>query len=307
MRLVASTMVFVLIGPLAAVATDASTWIEASHDAVFSAKQTITCETPNGVVDGVFSVVGSGSEVVIGQGEASRWSGSDGVFSANSLDDSAIVGVPIGDSVAPVSYSSVEIESDRFDGRRTKTFELTREELLRAVISFDVSTGAVLSVATFNGDGSEYCSVNTIEFAQPVGLPAESEDALIAEISFEPIEPDPAVAPSELAGFIRLETYRWRETGTVSFYSDGFFSFTLISAPVALSLDDSNARDVTLGEGTYRRLFEPGQSLHVWETERGGMSLVGDLPLDLQEKVIAELPTPGRPNMFARFWRRLFR
>ena len=306
MRIIAVTLALMLFGPVAAVAQDAADWIEASHDAVFSAEQTVSCSTPDGVRDGVFSVQGSGSGVTMGRGADQQWAGSEGVFSANSPDDTAAIAVPTDDLVERAAYTSVAVVGERFEGRRTKTFQLSRDDLLRALISFDVSTGAVLRVITYNSDGSEYCSLDTGSFSQPIGLATPVEPPL-AETSLEPIEPDPVLAPSELAGFVRLETYRWRESGAVSFYSDGFFSFMLTNSSTPLELDDSDATDVVIGSGTYRRLFEAGQSLHVWETELGGMSLVGDLPLDLQAEVLAELPQPGRPNVLVRFWRRLFR
>ena len=158
----------------------------------------------------------------------------------------------------------------------------------------------------FNADGSEYCRVDTTSFRQPIGL-SERFAPAEADTELERVDPDPVLAPPAVAGFVRLDTYRWRESGAASFYSDGLFSFTLLSAPTTFSLSDSDATDVELDGGTYRRLFEPGRSTYVWESEMGGMSLVGDLPLDLQEAVLAELAPAERPGLLTRLWRRLFR
>ena len=38
----------------------------------------------------------------------------------------------------------------------------------------------------------------------------------------------------------------------------------------------------------------------------GGMALVGDLPPDLHEAVLSEMPHPEDPGFFRRWWRSLF-
>jgi hypothetical protein len=305
MRLAAAIVVLSLLGAVPAVADDAIDWIERSHEAVFDSAQVVTCQTPDGQVDGVFEVSGTGLGVQAGQGAAQRVYGANGVFSTT--DAAQSIGVPVDEreSAGPV-YSSIEVASERFDGRRTKAFNLFRDELLRATVVFDFATGALLSISTFNADGSEYCVVDTTSFRQPIGLSEQLVPAE-ADTELERVDPDPVLSPARVAGFVRLDTYRWRETGSASFYSDGLFSFTLLNTPTTFALTDSDASDVELERGIYRRLFEPGRSTYVWESEMGGMSLVGDLPMDLQEAVLAELAPAERPGLLTRLWRRLFR
>jgi negative regulator of sigma E activity len=305
MRLTTLTVVFVMLGGVPALADTATEWIERSHEAVFDSSQIVTCQTPDGQVDGVFDVAGTGQAVQAGQGASQRVYGADNVFATADASESIAVPTAEHDDLGAV-YSSVETHSDRFDGRRTKAFNLVRDDVLRAIVVFDFATGALLTMSTYNGDGSDYCTVETTSFSQPVGL---AEEALQVEpaMGLESIDADDAVAPSVVAGFVRLDTYRWRESGSASFYSDGLFSFTLVSAPTTFALSDSDASNIELDSGTYRRLFEPGRSTYVWESETGGMSLVGDLPLDLQESVLAELAPAERPGLLTRLWRSLFR
>jgi hypothetical protein len=89
-----------------------------------------------------------------------------------------------------------------------------------------------------------------------------------------------------------------------SYYSDGFFSFALFETPVPVSLPD--ATEVELETGLYRRSFAAGQVTYVWETRDGGAALVGDLPPDLHDSVLAEMPLPHDPGFFRRVWRSLF-
>lgn len=306
MRFVSLVTVFTLLGSGLAFGDDASVWIERSHDAVFDSSQVVACQTPDGQVDGVFAVAGTGVAVEAGQGADPRVYGANGVF-ASTEDASKAIAIPTESrSVVATGYSSVELEGDRFDGRRTKVFNLLRDDIVRATLAFDFATGALLGMTTFNADGTEYCAVQTTAFNQPLGLTvADSPVEPASEL--ERIDPDPIAAPATVAGFVRLDTYRWRETGSASFYSDGFFSFTLLSSPHSFALGDSDASDVEFEGGTYRRLFEPGLSTYVWESEIGGLSLTGDLPLDLQESVLAELAPVERPGLLTRLWRRLFR
>ncbi|HSO49614.1 MAG TPA: hypothetical protein VLS86_03630, partial [Acidimicrobiia bacterium] len=60
------------------------------------------------------------------------------------------------------------------------------------------------------------------------------------------------------------------------------------------------------GDQTYARSFSPGQVAMAWETLAGGMALVGDLPPDMHEGVLAGLPAPEDPGLFRRLWRNLF-
>ena len=305
MRLTALVVVFSIFGAAPAVAEDALEWIERSHEAVFDSNQVVTCQTPDGQVDGVFEVSGTGLGVQAGQGENQRVYGANGVFSSSHSSQADGIPTDEHDALGP-AYSSIEIVGDRFDGRRTKAFNLFRDELLRATVVFDFATGALLSMSTFNGDGSEYCALETTSFRQPIGL-SEQFEPVEADTELVQIDADPVLAPSSIAGFVRLDTYRWRETGSASFYSDGLFSFTLVTAPTTFALSDSDASDVEFESGVYRRLFEPGRSTYVWESEIGGMSLVGDLPLDLQEAVLSELAPAERLGLLTRLWRRLFR
>lgn len=306
MRLTAFTVAFVMLGGAPALADDATEWIERSHEAVFDSSQIVTCQTPDGQVDGVFDVAGTGQAVQAGQGASQRVYGADNVFATADASEAIAVPTAERDDKVGAVFSSVEVRSERFDGRRTKAFNLLRDDVLRASVIFDFATGALLTMSTYNGDGSDYCTVETTSFRQPVGM---AEEAFLVEpaTGLESIDADEAVAPSAVAGFVRLDTYRWRESGSASFYSDGLFSFTLVSAPTTFALSDSDASNVDLDGGTYRRLFEPGRSTYVWESELGGMSLVGDLPLDLQEAVLAELAPADRPGLLTRLWRSLFR
>ncbi len=300
-------IVGVLLGPVAARGDDAASWIERSHEAVFESEQSVVCQTPAGQVDGVFSVRGTGEAVIAGRGGETPVYGVAGMF-ASTGEGFTGIRVPMDETGSDrMEYVSVEVDGERFEGRRTRTFEMVRDGVVRTTMAFDVASGALISMITLNADGSDYCVVRTGSFAQPVGLSAVEAMPVEVVAELEAVDVDPVTAPTSLAGFVRLDTYRWRDTGTATFYSDGLFSFTLIATPSPFALDESDAEDVVLDGGEYRRLFEPGRVTYVWESEIGGMAIIGDMPLDLQEAILADLAPSERPNMLTRLWRRLFR
>jgi hypothetical protein len=60
------------------------------------------------------------------------------------------------------------------------------------------------------------------------------------------------------------------------------------------------------GRGGYHRAYTPGAVSVFWRTPDRGYVLVGDLPPDHLEQVLADLPLPSRPNLVKRAWRWAF-
>ncbi len=113
--------------------------------------------------------------------------------------------------------------------------------------------------------------------------------------------------PDRLGGFTLKDAYQGPSGSVTGFYSDGLFLFTLVAADRRIAVQGlSSTTTAHIGDALYERAFAPGQSFHSWESPNGGYVMLGDLPLDLQERVLAELPKPGKPNFLKRFWRRFF-
>jgi hypothetical protein len=175
------------------------------------------------------------------------------------------------------------------------------EGTLRAELVLDEEVGALLRVTTFTADGRVYCERRFITF-EPGDPAAEAE----------PVEPDadpdvPVVEtslPEELGAFERLDVYGDEAGFLFAYYSDGFFSFAVFETPSVVTLDDPSV--ATVNDRPYTRVFGPGQVTYVWETLRGGMALVGDLPPDMHQTVLSGLPAPADPGLFRRLWRNLF-
>lgn len=298
----------VLWTALPAAAEDLGSYLERSARAEFTGEQVITCDTPDGVRDAVVEVAQADGTLAvrstIGDGPAVR--AGSGVLAVVD-EDGRLDGAKL-ERVGAVPV-------DRYRGEPVGVLELlgrSAEEVSvhdpagseRARMAFDVVTGALLRSEVLNGDGSVYCRSRLVEFtagASVTAVPAEEVRRL------EPVEDvDGGVMPGELGGFDRVDAYAWGEEGVLAYYSDGFFSFTLLHTPGPVRLDAAGAVTVPAGRGSYTRWFGPGHVLYAWETALGGLALFGDLPLDLQDTVLDELPPPQDSGLLTRWWRRLF-
>jgi len=304
-RLVAIVAVIVVIPASVAAASDLDDLLERSREASYSAEQIISCNTPDGLRDAVVriaqdrgdiwigSTAGGDLEVAAGSGGWTLLRGGDAVTTA-SVDSSD-------ESVEPL-YTVDDGMDSQFLGRSAMTYSLIRDGVLRAELTFDDVSGALVEAMTFLEDGSAFCKRVFISFdATPPNL-----------TSVDPVEgvgpEDDAVVltdlPESIEGFERLDLYLDDDGSTFAYYSDGFFSFAVFETPTTVTLPEGVV--VEVGESVYERSFTAGQATYVWETGVGGMALVGDLPPDLHESVLASLPESETRGLLRRLWRSLF-
>lgn len=304
---VSAALVVFLVMSGAARADSVEDYLRRSAAADFGGRQITTCDTPDGSRtagleiaqrDGVTTVRSSAE----GDVQVRMSGGSFSVASdEGNVATSAVVSVP-----APEGrYLVTRVESVETLGRDARRISVVDDQGVdRASMTFDAETGALLVARIRNADGSAYCDVRMVEFTEnPMRLDMGAETG--AEHTLESIDP-PEGFPGSVAGFTRLETFVWDEGGVVGYYSDGLFSFTLLATERPVVLTDASVSATTIDGGDYVRWFGAGQAIYVWDTESGGLALYGDLPLDLQEQVLADLPNPQRIGVLARWWRNLF-
>lgn len=295
----------ILMVPATAVgAADLSDLLEESGEASYEAEQVITCSTPDGVRDAVIALTQSGGEIHIGASvdpEVEVASGDGGWTLVRGGSVVSSVNLQATTSASGSRYTVDDGSVTEHLGREATLYRMVDEGTLRAELVLDEEVGALLRVTTFTADGRVYCERRFITF-EP-GDPA-------AEV--EPVEPDadpdvPVVEtslPEELGAFERLDVYGDEAGFLFAYYSDGFFSFAVFETPSVVTLDDPSV--ATVNDRPYTRVFGPGQVTYVWETLRGGMALVGDLPPDMHQTVLSGLPAPADPGLFRRLWRNLF-
>ena len=307
-KLVALVAVFALVPATAAVGADLDELLTRSQEANYSAEQIISCSTPDGVRDAVVRITQSGKDLTLSSSvtddvEIAAGAGSWSLRQSGGLVAEAAVDA--GNEKTDPLYSVVEERSVEFLGRAAMSYLLLRDGSPRAELVFDDETGALVEAVTFSIEGDVYCERRFVS----IDAGAAETSALAAETagsdgtSLTGVET--GSLPDEVAGFELLDQYEDEEGLRFAYYSDGFFSFALFeTGPDAVALSESDV--VEVDSGAYQRVFTAGQVTYVWETRAGGMALVGDLPPDLHEPVLAAMPAPEDPGFLRRWWRNLF-
>jgi hypothetical protein len=277
--------------------------LERSSQSAYTSEQTISCSTPDGPRDAVVriaqdgdqlrfgSTADEGVEVLAGAGGWSVSSG-EGVISSAAVESAG--------AAAPPVYEVQRVGPIVFLDRAAMRYQLHREGVQRAELIFDLETGALVSSTTFDADGTAYCERRFVSFDP--GAPELTEE-LVPPADVQPIDTGLGL-PETVAGFQRLDQYRDANGIRFTYFSDGFFSFAVFEARAEVALPGGVTAAV--GDAIYHRASGPGQVTYVWETGSGVMALVGDMPYDLQEAVLSELPPPSDPGLFRRVWRTLF-
>ena len=299
MRLMLVVLALLAVPMTPALASDLDELLERSSEASFSAEQIISCSTPDGSRDALVELSQDGDAVRIGAYDSEIVVGSGSW--ALTRNDGAVSGASVeaGKSKTEPLYEVQEGETLDYLGRESTSYRLLRDGVLRAELVFDVGTGALLNAVTFLADGAAYCERRFVSF-DPEG--ASGGSVLAADPAV--IAAGSASMPELILGFELLDTYADDDGLVFAYYSDGFFSFAVFETRAGVNVPD--AVTVELASGVYQRTFEAGYVTYTWVTRDAGMALVGDLPPDMHESILSELPAPQDPGIFRRWWRALF-
>ena len=278
--------------------------LERGQGASYSAEQIIACSTPDGVRDAVVSLRQEGGDIQLAAPVGSDIEVTAGYGGWTLSREGSVV------SSAEVADTGIEVEARytvddgipaAFLGRRATLFRMREGDRIRAELVIDNQVGALLKAVTYTDGGEVYCERRFITF-DPTRPDLVKIDAGPSE-QLEPVKDVPTL-PDTLADFTQLDGYADSDGLVFAYYSDGFFSFAVFETPSVVTLFEPSTAEF---EGdVYQRSFSPGQVTYVWETRQGGMALIGDLPPDMHQEVLAGLPTPERPGWFSRVWRSLF-
>ena len=293
-----------------AFADDLGEYLERAAASEYSGEVFVVCDTPDGTVaqfvevtrsDGELWVRTSDSESVSANGELYQRA-ADGTVQAIRIDSST-------DWELSEKYTARDAGRARELERPVQIVTVMEGDIERVTLHFDDATGALLRSEVRNGDLSLYCSSSFVSFSEePQSIDETVRQATpeaVKVVDFSDI--DQEALPARVGGFDRLDVYEGPESSTVAYYSDGVFSFNVIASRRTVTVPE--LEDAPLAEVAgkkYQRLFRPGQVVYAWESHVGGYALIGDLPIDLQETVLRDLPRPGRPGFFARLWRSWF-
>ena len=300
-----------LLVPLPAAATeDLEELFDRAAMAEFSGTKFVHCQTPDGVVSQMTDIKQSGGVAVIkARTYDTEVIARKGEYADRAGDYSRVATVSGADATDPLTRYSVEIAGvDRLLGRRITAVQILEQEIVRVLLSFDASSGAVLRTETFGQAGDSYCTSEFVAFTpeMPEMELASMEEAEYTHLVAHEDPVDETRLPSVVGGFTRVDVYSGTASTMVTHYSDGFFSVSVMTSSSRLEIPElSGVEPVEIDGGEYQRRFFPGQVIYLWETRQGGYAMVSDAPVDMQLAVLADLPQPGKPFFLTRWWRAL--
>jgi hypothetical protein len=303
-RLISLVAVLVVVPGTAALAAELDELLERGQEASYSAEQIISCTTPDGVRDALVRIEQVGGELQLTSSlsddvEVTAGAGGWTITSDDGLLAQATVNG--GEAADDELYVVEEEGAVEYLGRVAMAYLLIRDGEPRAELTIDDETGVVVRAVTLTIDDDVYCERRFVSLdTKPPVIDKKSVDGG----DDPPTLVETSSLPERVSGFELLDQYEDESGVRFAYYSDGFFSFALFETPMAVAVPE--ATPVDLESGDYLRVFTAGQVTYVWETRDSGMALVGDLPPDLHEAVLAEMPRPEDPGLFRRWWRALF-
>lgn len=287
-----------------AIADELADYLEEAEDATYSGKRLIGTTWDGtermGVVDvehlGGLAMVGSGhSYIMVGHGKVHA------------------IGTP--EAALAFEYGSAGAVNHRYQvamggsvshlGRAARVMEIIEDGDLRMRMVVDVITDAPLETQVFDGDGNLFRYSSMVEFSpEAPGMDDYRDDG-----EYQMMVPlDEARVPDHPGRYVLVDVYGAPANGQQAFYTDGLFTFSLFAID-----GTSNVADVAVdsdswmsGGFEYVRKVAPAEVWVLWNSSGSTFALVGDLPPDHLEEVLADLPRPEQRNWFSRMWNNLF-
>jgi hypothetical protein len=278
--------------------------LDEAGEAEFAGRQLVVCWAPDGVVAQVTDIEQSGGMTMV--------TGPDGSFAIGE-------GKMIEQYAGGVEYLEMAPTTDwrLWDGYTVRdgenatgssgarVVEVFEGTAIRARFVLDNATSAPLTTEVYGGNGSLYRYSSLIEFRP-------REDEVMLDMSDMP-EPESRSArtaetiPASAGHYWAADSYT-APGGVQVFFTDGLFRFSVFE--INRKSDGGGLAKLPTveigGDSGYHRRHTPGSVSVFWRTPDLAYVLVGDLPPDQLEGVLADLPTPGRPNVLKRAWRWAF-
>jgi hypothetical protein len=281
-----------------------SAYLDRAGSAEYRAEQIVSCSTPDGPRDSVVDIVQADGLLVAGPatGEGETVEVGAGTLKA---EGSGIAVGPDGGADLDDHYTIGSTRSVVVSGRNAEEVAVVGSTgITRARLSFDVDSGALVQSTVMNADGSVWCDMHLVDVEtgpitlDGVDLPSTALDGITP--------PSDPRLPEVAAGMDRLDVYEWPDRGIVGYYSDGLLSFTVLASPRPLVLTAPDTVTIESGNGTVTRWHGPGSVALSWESSEGGIAVFGDVPMDVQDRILSDLPAAHSPNVLSRLWRNLF-
>lgn len=284
-------------------ATDLESYLEAAASAEYTGRRIIITVWDGESQAGIFGVTHVSNMTVIGTEDGGSLIGSGRV--ADGTDDAVMV-TAWSHYAASDRYTSSDPVGTMRLGRAAEMIEVFENGRVRARFTFDALTKVPLATEIYDGNGILFRYSAMLEFDPKPDLTYADMEAM-GDVYDVMLPTEPSNLPKEAAGYVRADSYSGPDDTIQSFFTDGLFSFSLFEVDADSRLDRfDDAASLEMNGASYRRLVTPTE---IWVTWRAGdvaFVLVGDLPPDHLERVVAELPEPSEPGLLTRLWRGIF-
>lgn len=238
-------------------------------------------------VDSTWTVVGNGRSVVVNDAPH------------------GVAFVTHAQSIETDRYTIGTVRMVKHMRRDCRLVEVMEGDHVRAVILFDVNTGAPLITETFTGTGRVFRRSSLQDFkAYRTYIAPRTVD----DVEYEIVMPrESEVLPDSVAGYQLIDIFPAPGGAEHGFYSDGLFTFSLFALDGAAEVTGfDDPKSFITGTGSYDvEATALDVRLH-WSDGAHRYVMVGDLPPDHAADVLAELPAPDARSMFSRWWAKIF-
>lgn len=304
----------VILGSLAAAATalvvtpaladELSEYLEEADEAAYSGTRLIGTTWDGLERTGVVGVEHLGGVAMVSSGHSYMMVGNGKVHA---------IGTP--ESALAYEHGSAGTVGNRYEvtmagsashlGRSAEVMEIMEDGRLRMRMVVDIATDAPLKTEVFDGDGNLFRYSTMVEFSSKTPGMDDYED----DGEYRMMVPlDEAKVPDRAGRYVLVDVYGGPADGQQAFYTDGLFTFSLFAIEGTSDVNNVAADSGAWSSGgfAYVRKVTPAEVWVLWNATGSTYALVGDLPPDHLEEVLADLPSPEQPNWFSRMWNKVF-
>jgi len=206
---------------------------------------------------------------------------------------------------SPGRYRLVHGGTARHLGRFGDVVGIMEGDLLRVRMVVDHTTGAPLLTQVFDGSGRVFRYASMVEFRPYTTDASVTDDGGDYEVMPMATTTD---LPGDAGGYERVDVYEGPDDVQQGFYTDGLFSFSLFAIDGVQDIHEmaGGGSSREFAGFPYDVVVAPAEMWVLWTTPDRTFVLVGDLPPDHVDDVLADLPRPARRGLLSRLWHGLF-
>jgi outer membrane lipoprotein-sorting protein len=296
--------VFSVVAAGPAVADDLADYLADASDAVYSGSRVVGTTWDGFESVGIVEVQHLEGMATIGSGSSYAMIG-DGRLRIDGSSEAALSFIGETRSDLEARYTVAPAGTTEHLGRPAHVLEVTEAGFIRMRMIVDESTSAPVATEVYSQDGSVFRYTSMINFSVSV----DPEMTVTDEHPYEMMLPvDQAGLPDDAAGYQLVDVYAGPQGANQAFYTDGLFSFSVFTTTGRVNWEAAIYDELpySVDGQSYWRVINPASLWVLWNAPGTAIALVGDLPPDHLEQVLAELPNPANEGWMTRMWHRFF-